>query len=343
MDYWTGSDDYDTAQEELAATGLTDGLPVIPPTQVRVERMLCAHDVDPDEVVAELAPLFGKATWRDIAINAVLAGCRTEALPVVGAIAEALADDEFGLMSIATTTGAVAPLAIVNGPITQALAMNSGGNALGPGNGANATIGRAASLLIRNIGGARPGEFDMATLGQPAKYTCCFAENEAASPWSALHVERGFPPDSSVVTVFAAVGFVEIADSCSEKPEDLAQTFAESMMIAGGLGKHALLGSGEPLIILPPDVARAFADAACSKDDVKKLIYERAVMPLERLAPSVRAYVHELSGASVSMLRVAERPEDIVIAVAGGVGAKAAHIPSWGGGTRMVSKTIRMR
>lgn len=343
MEYWTGSDDYDTAQAELAAAGLTDGLPVIPPTRARVGRTLSAHDLDPDEVVAELAPLFGRATWRDIAINAVMAGCSAEALPVVGAIAEALADDEFGLMSIATTTGSVAPLAIVNGPITQALAMNGGGNALGPGNSANATIGRAVSLLVRNIGGAKPGEFDMATLGQPAKYTCCFAENESASPWPALHVERGFPADSGVVTVVAAAGFVEVADSCSEKPEDLAQTFAESMMIAGGLGKHALLGSGEPLIILPPDVARVFADAGCTKDDVKRLIYERAVMPLERLAPSVRAYLHELSGPSVSKLRVAERPEDIVIAVAGGVGAKAAYIPNWGGGTRVVTKPIRTR
>ena len=342
MDFWTGTDDYEIAQEALAAAGLTDGLPVIPPTRARVERMLSAHDVDPDELIAELAPLFGRATWRDIAVNAVMAGCRAEYLPVLGAIAEALAADEYGLMSITTTTGSVAPLVLVNGPVSRALAMNGAGNALGPGNRANATIGRAVSLMLQNIGGAKPGEFDMSTLGQPAKYTCCFAENESASPWPALHVERGFPPDSSVVTLVAAAGFLEVADSCSNTPEDLARTFAESMMIAGSLGKHALVGSGEPLIILPPELARVFSDAGCTKEDVKRLIHERAMMPVDRLSPAVRAHVSELSSSPVEYLRVAEHPQDIVLVVAGGVGAKAAYIPNWGGGTRVVSRKVRL-
>jgi len=344
MELWQGSDDVEAAQDQLEAAGLTDGLPVIPATPERVERMLAALNGDPAELVAELPPLWERATWRDIAVNAVMAGCRPGYLPIVGAAIEAIAADEFGLMSIATTTGSVAPVAIVNGPSARALMMNSGGNALGPGNRANATIGRAISLSMRNIGGARPGEFDMATLGQPAKYTCCFAENEDASPWPALHVERGFPRDASVVTAIGASGIVEVAEACSDRPEDLAQTFAESMLIAGNLGRDGLLGSGEPLVVLPPELAQVFADAGCSKDDVKRLIFERAIMPLERLSPAVQKYVQELvDGRKVEVLHVARRPEDILIVVAGGVGAKAAYLPTWGGGTKAVSRRVRQR
>lgn len=342
MELWTGTDDFDAAQAALEAAGMTDGLPVVPPTRVRVERMLAAHGFDPDEVVAELPPVFGPATWRDIAINGVMAGCRPGCLPVLGAITEALAADEFNLLGIATTTGSVAPLVIVNGPIVAALAMNAAGNALGPGNRANATIGRAVSLLVRNIGGARPGEFDMATLGQPAKYTCCFAENEVASPWPALHVERGFPPDATLVTVVGAAGMVEVADACSNRPEELARTFAESMTIAGTLGKDGMLGSGEPLVVLPPEVANVFAAAGCSKADVKQLIFERAIMPVRRLSPAVATYLSELLGSEpLDSVRVAARPEDILVVVAGGDGAKAAYVPTWGGGTRAASRRVR--
>ncbi|HWI15815.1 MAG TPA: UGSC family (seleno)protein, partial [Burkholderiales bacterium] len=160
--------DYDHAQQLLLDAGLTDGLPVVPPTRDRVQRMLAGCGREPDAVVAVLPPLFGDATWRDIAINAVMAGCTDDCLPVVGAAVAALADDAFNLLGIATTTGSATPLVIVGGPIVQRIAMNSGANVLGPGNRANATIGRAVHLAIQNIGGARPGEVDMSTLGQPA-------------------------------------------------------------------------------------------------------------------------------------------------------------------------------
>src|SRR6202795_4603694 len=210
MNLWQGKDDLEIAQEELAAAGLTDGLPVVPPTPARVEQMLKQHGYDPDEVVTALPPAFGAATWKSIAINAVMAGCRPEYLPVVGAAVEALAADEFNLIGVATTTGSATPLVIVNGPIVREIGMNAETNALGPGNRAHATIGRAVHLVLQNIGGAKPGETDMATLGQPGKYTFCFAENEAASPWLPLHVERGFPAAASVVTVVGAAGIVEV-------------------------------------------------------------------------------------------------------------------------------------
>ena len=343
MELWHGTEDWEAAQEELAAAGLTDGLPVVPPTPARVERMLALHGYAADEIVIELPPLFNEATWQNIAINAVMAGCRPEYLPVVGAAVEALAAPEFNLTGIATTTGSATPLIIVNGPIAQAIGMNAVGNALGPGNRANATIGRAVSLVLRNVGGAIPGELDMATLGQPGKYTFCLAENESASPWSALHVERGFAPDASVVTVVGAAGIVEVVDSASHTAEDLAQTFAQSMLIAGNIGGGGHFGGGEPLILMPPEHAATFQRGGFNKEKVKAAIYGRAVLPSALLSSAVREQLNRRStdASAGDMVRIAKQAEDVMIVVAGGVGVKAAYVPTWGGITRAVSRQIR--
>ena len=343
MELWHGTEDWEAAQEELAAAGVTDGLPVVPPTRARVEQMLKLHGYAVDEVVTALPPLFGDATWQSIAINAVMAGCRPEYLPVVGAAVAALAAPEFNLIGIATTTGSAAPLIIVNGPIAMKIGMNAGGNALGPGNRANATIGRAVSLMLRNVGGAMPGELDMATLGQPAKYTFCLAENEAASPWPALHVERGFPAGASVVTVVGAAGIVEIVDSASHNAEDLAQTFAQSMLIAGSIGGGGFFGCGEPLILMPPEHAAAFTRCGYTKENVKAAIYERAVLPCDRLSAAVREQLgrRAIDAAVGDVMRVAHQADDLMIVVAGGVGVKAAFVPTWSGTTRAVSRLVR--
>ena len=245
MDYWSGVQDtgWDRAQDELLALGWTDGLAVTPPTRERVEAMLAHCQVNGDDVAAILPIALDPLTWRDVAINAVMAGCPPACLPVVAAALNAIADDAFNLIGVATTTGSATPLIIVNGPIAAELDMNSAGNALGPGNRANATIGRALSLSLRNLAQVRPGELDMSTLGQPAKYTCCFSENVGASPWQALHVDRGFAVDDSVVTVVGISGSVEVVDSVSQHPTDLAQTFAQSMLIAGTIGGRALRAS----------------------------------------------------------------------------------------------------
>ena len=350
MDVWHGGNDaaWDQVQEELFAAGMTDGLPVTPPTRERVTAMLEHCGIDGDEVVTMLPPAFETATWRDIAINAVMAGCLPAHLPVVGAAVDALAAPEFNLIGVATTTGSATPIVIVNGPIVAGLGLNAEGNALGPGNRANATIGRAVSLCLRNIGGAKPGELDMATLGQPAKYTCCFAENEAASPWTALHVERGFDKDSNVVTIVGIAGSVEMVDSASSTPQDLAQTYAQSMLIAGsaGGGGFGLLGGGEPLILMPPEIANTFQRGGCTKAQAKALIHERAVLPLDRLSPAIRAHLVELriaaeDGDATGPLRVARDADDVMIVVTGGVGVKAAYMPTWGGTTKAVSRLIR--
>ena len=348
MEPWTETNGaaWRRAQEESEAAHFGDGLPLVPPTAERVGQMLTANGVDPEAVVCELAPLFARATWQAIAINAVMAGCRPQYLPVVAAAVDAMAEPEFNLIGISTTTGSASTLVIVNGPVAQRIGMNAGGNALGPGNHANATIGRAVRLVLQNVGGARAGEIDMATLGQPAKLTFCMAENESASPWSPLQVDRGFDAADSVVTVVGNSGIVEVVDSSSTRPEALAQTFAQSMLIAGTLGGGGLLGGGEPLLVLPPEQAQLLAQGGCSKQAFKTLVWERAVLSLDRLSPAVREHLADRRRIENAVdadapLRVAEQPEDIMIVVAGGVGIKAAYIPTWGGSTRAVSKKVR--
>ena len=343
MEPWAGVHDalWDRAQEELYDAGLTDGLPVCPPTRERVEAMLGKCDLAADDCVGVLPPAYAEVTWRHIAINAVMAGCRPEYLPVVGAAAAAMCAPEFNLLGIATTTGSATACVIVNGPLARELSLNSGTNAFGPGARANATIGRAVSLTLRNAGGARPGETDMATLGQPGKYTFCFAENEAESPWPPLHVERGFDADASVVTVVGVSGTIEIVDSESRNGPDLAQTFAQSMLIAGNIGSAGLLGGGEPLIVIPPEHALVFHNDGYSKAQTKAAIYERAVLTVDRLSPPLRERAMRSGAAPDGNLRISCDPNDVMIVVAGGVGRKAAYVPTWSGTTRAVSREIR--
>jgi hypothetical protein len=342
MEIWSDAKDggLDAAQDSLAESGVTDGLPVIPPTRERVEGMLHAAGVNADETVAVLPPAYAEVTWRDVAVNAVLAGCKPGYLRVVGAAVSAMAAPEFNLLGIATTTGSATTCVIVNGPVARELAMNCTTNAFGTGNRANATIGRAVRLTLQNSGGARAGETDMATLGQPGKYTFCFAENEAENPWTPLHVERGFDREASVVTVVGVSGTVEIVDSESNTAAELAQTFAQSMLIAGNVGSAGLLGGGEPLIVIPPEHAHVFALNGGSKANAKQVIYERALLAIDHLSPPLRARAVAGGAASDGYLRIAKSANDVMIVVAGGVGRKAAYVPTWSGTTKAVSRVV---
>jgi hypothetical protein len=341
MEIWQGPHDenWDSAQEELRAMGWTDGLPVVPPTSRRVAAMIEAWGIDPEAALAILPPSYEEVSWRDIAINAVMAGCAPQHLPIVAAAVKAIAAPEFNLLGVATTTGSATACLIVNGPAAQSAGMNAAANAFGPGNRANATIGRALSLVLQNIGGARVGEIDMATLGQPAKYTFCFAENESESPWAPLHIERGYARDTSVVTAVGISGTIEVVDSESLTPEDLSQTFAQSMLIAGNVGGAGLLGGGEPLIVMPPEHAHVYSRAGWSKAQAKAAIFERAQLKLDRLAPAQRERALA-GGAADGYLRVSATPDDVMIVVAGGVGRKGAYVPTWSGTTKAVSKQI---
>ncbi len=346
MKSWKGVHDatWESTQTELAVAYLTDGLPIVPPTAERVNAMLAHNRYNADQEISMLPPGFETVTAGNVAICAVMAGCKPEYMPVLVAAVDALSDMNFNLVGIATTTGSAAPIYIVNGPIVERIGLNAKNNALGSGHRANATIGRAMTLILQNIGGAIPGEVDMATLGQPAKYACCFAENIEESPWSPLHVDRGFAPDASVVTVVGISGTGEVNDSDSQDAAGLAQTFAQSMLIAGVSGGAGLLGGGEPLCILPPEWAAMFHRDGYTKQKAKQTIWEQAVLPVEKLPPSLRKHrMAAASDPSANVIRVAEKADDLMIVVAGGVGRKAAYAPTWGGTTKAISREIKIR
>ena len=182
----------DDPVELLYGRGVTDGLPVVPPTQERVARMLAATARDPKEEIGTIGPNYGRASVEKIAINAVMAGCHPSYFPTVLATVEAICEEQFCIHGINVTTFSASPMTIINGPVRHQIGVNCGHNAMGHGFRANATIGRALRLMIINIGGAKPHEITKATMGHPAQYTFCVGENEEESPWEPLHVEKGF-------------------------------------------------------------------------------------------------------------------------------------------------------
>ena len=225
--------DMEDPMESCYERGWSDGLPVVPPTELRVVRMLAGTGRDPKEVLGMVPPDLQPCTIEKVAINAVMAGCKPEYLPVVIAAVEACLIDEFCMHGLLATTWLSGPMVIVNGPIAKAIGMNSGGNALGQGNRANATIGRALQLVIRNVGGGKPGGVDRSTLGNPGKYTFCFAEDEEGSCWESLAQQRGFSAEHSTVTLFAADGVQGLADQKSRDPESLSRSFAAALRVVG--------------------------------------------------------------------------------------------------------------
>lgn len=254
--------DLEDDAEALFDRGWTDGLPVVAPTEARVLRMLSGTTRQPESVVAVVPPDLVECTVEKVAINAVMAGCRPEYLPVVLAAVEAACTDEFNIHGLLATTYFSGPVVIVNGPIGRAIGMNSGVNVLGQGNRANATIGRALQLVIRNVGGGRPGGVDRATLGNPGKYTFCFSEDEERSPWEPLSVERGCPPGTSAVTLFAGEGPRGLVDQASRNPESLARSFAGALRTVA----HPKLPLAfDAFVVVSPEHARVFRDGGWSK------------------------------------------------------------------------------
>jgi hypothetical protein len=259
--------------EAAYGRGWSDGLPVVPPTAERVFRMLQGTSRDPREVVAVVPPDLVECTVEKAAVNAVLAGCRPEYLPVVLAALEGACTEEFNIHGLLATTYFSGPVLIVNGPIGREIGMNSEVNVLGQGNRANLTIGRALQLIVRNVGGGLPGGVDRATLGSPGKLSFCFAEREADSPWEPLHVELGFKPEQSTVTLFAGQGPTPIVDQLSRSAESLIRSFAGCLDATA----HPNLALGfDAIVVVPPDHARIFRDAGWSKgrmrDEVTALL-----------------------------------------------------------------------
>lgn len=261
--------------EAMFDRGWSDGLPLVPPTEERVLRMLSGTSRDPQEVIGLVPSDLVPATVEKIAINAVMAGCKPEYLPVVLAAVEAVLAEPFAMHGVLATTMYVGPVVIVNGPIRRAIGMNARGNALGQGNRANATIGRALQLVIRNIGGGRPQEVDRATLGNPGKYTYCFAEDEENSCWEPLSVERGIAPGKSAVTVFAGFGLQGVVDQKSRDPESLSRSFAEGMK---AIYNVKLAPACDAIVVIAPEHERTYRDAGWTKQQVYDALYRLTEM-----------------------------------------------------------------
>ena len=252
---------------------MTDGLPVLPPTPERVVRMLEYTRRDPQEEIAVLPPNLAPLTIEKVAINAVMAGCKPEYFPVVLAATEAVADDRLNVHGAMATTMGGTPVLIVNGPVREQIGINSGQGALGQGFRANASIGRAVRLVVRNIGGHRPGGTERSAIGWPGKYTLCFGEaEEVASSWTPLHVERGFQPQDSVVTaVIQTGGPSQVIDETSRTAEALAG----SIGLKATMVRHPKIPSGgEALVVVSPEHYRTLARDGWSKDDVRRRVQE---------------------------------------------------------------------
>jgi hypothetical protein len=309
-------DDVGELFTRLYAAGMTDGLPVIPPTPARVAAMIAGATLPGDHVVAALAPRNGAATVEKIAVNAVMAGCLPAYFPLLIAAVRALAQPQFNLLGIQTTTNPVAPFVLVNGPIRKQIDVNCGAGALGPGRRANATIGRALRLILLNIGGGIPGEVDQAMLGMPGKYSFCFGELEEDSPWQPFHVERGFRPDDSTVTLISAQGTQSFAASFRQ-PESILMMLANGMT-AYGTNSYTK-GCGNPLVILPPAHAKIFHDAGWDKPRIRAWLFAHTQFPLAGLPAEPRLLdTSSRYRLDNDRLCICARPEDIVIIVAGG-------------------------
>ncbi len=298
------------AWEALDARGLTDGLPVVPPTKALVERAVAASGRAADELIATVPPSHGRATVERIAVNAVMAGCRPEYLPVVIAGVEAMCDEAFALVGISGTTDAVAPLFILNGPVRERLGINCGAGLLGPGVRANATIGRALRLVWANVGGARPGAISMSTFGNAARYAACFGEHEEASPWEPLHVEHGFRAGQSTVAALAGEPLQVCADTQARTARDVLATVARSLAV---VASYTLRSLGDTLLLVAPEHARTIAGDGWSKADARAFLYEeceRVAGPGE--APKFRG------------------PACLHLVVAGGTAGRfTAIVPGW--------------
>jgi hypothetical protein len=309
--------------------GWSDGLPVIPPTAERVEAMLRGTSRDRHEVVASIAPGFLPATVECIAVNAVMAGCHPDYLPVLIAAAEALATPHFNLSGIQSTTNPAAVWLIVNGPIAMRLGINGEGNCLGPGHWANATLGRAVRLMLQNIGGGRPGETDKATHGQPGKYLFCCAENEAENPWQPLHLERGFARETSTATVVGVLGTWNM-NTHAKDAADLLRVIGDTMAFPCS---SDYVHGGAPWLILSPEHAHLLAREGLSKSDVKRRLWELSMLSASRLAAKdlgrVQSARREELGelTAETKLPISVTPEDISILVAGGDGTHSVYLP----------------
>ncbi len=338
-------DDVAAVSREFAARGWSDGLPVIPPTEARVAAMLAGTPRAPLEVIGILPPRRGEATVHAIAVNAVMAGCVPEHMPVLIAAVRAIAHPEFNLSGVNATTHPVSLFLLVSGPIAADLGIQAGSGCFGPGFPGNATLGRALRLIQLTVSGAWPGSGDRSTQATPAKLAFCATENLEASPWPPFHTTRGFSPDKSAVTVFGCEGPHNIQDHGSNTALGIMLTIAGSMSQAGS---NNILSRGSPVLAFGPEHAATVAAEGWSREDIQDYVFENARYPLTELSDELFQVIQEHTEQGVpvplferdAMAPIADNPESIHVIVAGGPGKHSAWLPTFGNMTRPVTMPV---
>ena len=308
--------------------GWTDGLPVVPPTEESVAAMLAGAGLSGDELFGEIPGRNTVVAADKVAVNAVMAGCRPEYFPVVVAAVKGLCRPEFAYHGPASSTGGSAIVVIVNGPIVSRIGVKSGHNLFGQGVRANATIGRAVRLTMMNVMQTQPGLFDRATLGNPGKYSFCFAENEEESPWEPLHVMRGCRRDQSAVTVYASNSLYQVYNQLAATPEPLLRCFVDALV---NLGVPNVKGFNQALLVFAGEHTEVLGKAGWTKRQVASFIVEHARRPLADFKRAARLPGDPTPADETTLRALFERPEDILIVSAGGrAGSWSACLPGWG-------------
>lgn len=337
----------DDPYEFCARAGFADPLPVVPPSVERVERMLAATPLPADQIVARVPPNYGMATVEKIAANAVMAGCRPEMMRVLVPLIRAACDERFNLHGVQATTHFAAPLVIVNGPVRRELGFACGSNVFSNVARANSTLGRALQLVMLNLGGARPGELDMSTLGNPGKFSYCIAENEEENPWEPLHTEFGFDRAQSAVTLFAA----EPPHGVSEHNARNGRTVLRAISAAlATVFSYRFCFGWEAVVVLCPEHVKTLDRSGFTKASIRDWLFENTGVPVREFerdggeGVQYAAMYQRVTIEGVECYRKFAQPGQIRIVVAGGTAGKfSAVIGSWATGPRgsqMVSYPI---
>jgi peroxiredoxin len=336
-------DPYDYCMQK----GFADALPVVPPTVERVERMLAATQIPPDEVIGLVAPNYGAATIEKIAANAVMAGCPPEMMRVLVSLIRAVCDERFNIHGVQATTHFAAPLIIINGPIRKKLGFACASNVFSNISRANSSLGRALQLILGNLGGAHPGEIDMSTLGNPGKFSYCIAENEEENPWEPLHVELGFAPEQSALTLFAAEPPKGVSEHNAREGKQILRAISRVLATSW---TYRMCSMFEALVVLCPEHVKTLRRDGFTKAAVRDFLFHNTGIPLKEYSEDngegtqyTRFYQEAMIDGEPHYLKFAS-PEQIKIVIAGGTAGKfSAVINSWATGARgsqMVSYPI---
>ncbi len=344
MSGWLDAASETEALELLHELGCTDGLPVVIPTEERVAAMVLASALDADLSLGEMGPAGGIATVGKVATAAVMAGCLPDYMPLVMATIKAVLQPEFDLTEMQATTHCTAPLVIVNGPVRQSVGLHGGTGALGPGFRANASVGRALRLAMLNIGGATPGEADMALHGHPGKFTYCLAEDEEASPFEPMHVSLGYGEEDSVVTVIGAEAPHSVIYSATGDAARDATGLIEALVagVANTATNNAILRNGAAVIMLNPEHAELLHKAGYTRKDTQQAIFDKATFTAAQLARAAGGFAPRNNREAYNAFR---QPEDVLILVAGGSGLYSMVMPTWCAGphvNRFVSEVVEL-